>query len=321
VNPLPRTLLPLLFAASACGSDKAAPPDNASSAGSGKPPWVVEAKPPAIPTSTTSVTAHLDDKGVTMSIGGKAVGSGCAGDQGVTVPIQANGAQDFAAVGACARKLKGEPRLADETSVSVTAAWTARYQDVIGLVDALRTDAGGTIFPEFYFGVPRSALAAPSSSSAAQPVQPPAPRPPPSDPTLAPRERLPVHVLDPSADGGAGAEGVVLIVSKTQILVAEEEKPVVTYSSLAELGENGLDAAHKRNGRNDLYIVPLGQVLQRYRETDKRLREARGVEASTSELILVADADVPYRLLMEVLYTAGQSEFGKYQLMVRSGAR
>jgi biopolymer transport protein ExbD len=314
VNPLLRHLLPLLFAASACGSDKAAPPDNAASAGSGKPPWVVEAKPPAIPASTTSVTAHLDDKGVTISIGGKAVGSGCAGDQGVTVPVQANGAQDFAAVGACARKLKDEPGLADETSVSVTAAWTARYQDVIGLLDALRTDPRGEIFPDFSFGVPRKSVDTPSPPpAAAQPS-------PPSATKSEPRQPLPVQLLEPSAADTPG-EGVIVIVSKTQIIVGDGEKPVVTYSSLAALGENGLDSSLKRNGPNDLYIVPLGQVLQRYRETDKLIREARGVEASTSELILVADADVPYRLLMEVLYTAGQSEFGKYQLMVRSGAR
>jgi biopolymer transport protein ExbD len=35
-----------------------------------------------------------------------------------------------------------------------------------------------------------------------------------------------------------------------------------------------------------------------------------------SEALIVADATTPYRLLIEVLYTLGQSEFGKYHLMV-----
>ena len=35
----------------------------------------------------------------------------------------------------------------------------------------------------------------------------------------------------------------------------------------------------------------------------------------------MADATTPYRLLMEVLFTLGQSEFGKYHLMVLSGKK
>ncbi len=320
MNSLPKLLLfPLLLPFMACGSDRA--PDTASSAGSSTPPWIVEAKPPAKPPATANVTAHLDDKGVTISVSGKAVGTGCTGDAGVTIPVQPNGAHDFAAAGRCARKLKAEPRLADEASVTVTADWSSRYQDVVELLDALRTDSSGPIFPDFYFGVPRGAVAtqpSPPASSPPSTASPPTTPSPQPGSTPGPREPLPVHVSAPSA---SQAEGTIMIVSKTQIIIGEEEKPIVTYSSLADLAPNGLDASHKRNGPNDLYVVPVAQALQRYRETDKKLREARGVDASTSELVLVADADVPYRVLFELLYTAGQSEFGKYQLMVRTGAR
>jgi len=35
-----------------------------------------------------------------------------------------------------------------------------------------------------------------------------------------------------------------------------------------------------------------------------------------SEAIIIADMTTPYRLFIEVLFTLGQNEFGKYHLMV-----
>ncbi|NUO53785.1 MAG: biopolymer transporter ExbD [Polyangiaceae bacterium] len=127
--------------------------------------------------------------------------------------------------------------------------------------------------------------------------------------------QLPVSVLTAEP----GEEGVIIRISKTQITVGDEVRPVVEYSDREQLGQTGLDARYKRNGPNDLYIQPLAQVLQRYRQNDRALREARGKDATTSEAIIVADETTPYRLLFEVLYTAGQCEFGKYHLLVRSG--
>ena len=48
------------------------------------------------------------------------------------------------------------------------------------------------------------------------------------------------------------------------------------------------------------------------------LRQARGEDTTTSTALLVADATTPYRLLVEVLYTLGQNEFGKQHLLVVS---
>jgi biopolymer transport protein ExbD len=128
---------------------------------------------------------------------------------------------------------------------------------------------------------------------------------------------LPVSVMstDPAQ------EGVVILVSKTQILVGDDPRPVVEYTSREQLAQSGIDAQHKRSGPNDLYIVPLAKVLTDVRETDKQVRAAKGLDPGTSEAIIVADRTTPYRLLIEVLYTLGQSEFGKYHLMVMSGKK
>ncbi len=118
-----------------------------------------------------------------------------------------------------------------------------------------------------------------------------------------------------------GEEGVLIRISKTQISVGDEEQPIVEYSDARQLGQTGLDARHKRNGPNDLYINPLALVLQKYRENDRQIRLQTQKDASISEAIIVADEDTPYRLLFEVLYTAGQCEFGKYHLLMRTGKK
>lgn len=116
--------------------------------------------------------------------------------------------------------------------------------------------------------------------------------------------------------GDPSDQGVILVISKTAIILGEEGEPVVRLPSREQLAQQGLDAKHKRSGPNDLYIVPLANRLRNARKLDKAVRAAKQLDPKTSEAIIIADAKTPYRLLIEVLYTLGQSEFGKYHLMV-----
>jgi len=129
--------------------------------------------------------------------------------------------------------------------------------------------------------------------------------------------KLPVSVMtsEPSE------EGVVVTISKTQLLVGDGSTPVAELASRAQLAQTGLDARYKRSGPNDLFIVPLANVLSDYRKSDIQIRAVKGLDASTSEAIVVADASTPYRVLIERLFTPGASEFGKYHLMVVSGKK
>jgi len=111
-------------------------------------------------------------------------------------------------------------------------------------------------------------------------------------------------------------EGVAVIVTKSQILVGDSPNPVVTLPSPESLAQSGLDAQYKKDGINSLHIVPLADALLNVRETDKRVRIAKGLDPSSSEAIVIVDESTPYRLLIEVLFTLGQSSFGKYHLMV-----
>lgn len=112
-------------------------------------------------------------------------------------------------------------------------------------------------------------------------------------------------------------EGVVIIVSKSQILVDDK----VTGVDVPTDASHGVDSKFKRNGPNDLYITKVGQSLQSWRDIDRQVRLAQGKDVSGSEAIVIADGSTPYRLLVEVLFTLGQTEFNKFHLMVLQGKK
>lgn len=113
----------------------------------------------------------------------------------------------------------------------------------------------------------------------------------------------------------ASQEGVAVLISRSQIVVDDNiVAPIPADASL------GVEAKYKRSGANDMYIVPLANALQSWRERDRQVRLATGKDPSASEAIIVADKDTPYRLLVEILYTLGQSEFAKFHIMVLQGS-
>ncbi len=122
--------------------------------------------------------------------------------------------------------------------------------------------------------------------------------------------RIPRSILDSEPT----QEGVRVTISKTQMLVGDEA--VVALPTRQSMIQTGVGAKNKRGGPNDLYIVPLGNALGEARKTDKVVRQAKGLDASMSEAVIVADQSTPWRLLIEVLFTLGQSEFGRFHLMV-----
>jgi biopolymer transport protein ExbD len=109
----------------------------------------------------------------------------------------------------------------------------------------------------------------------------------------------------------ASQEGVAVMVSKSQVVV--DDNPVCPVPADPS---HGIEGKFKRSGPNDLYIVPLANALQSWRERDRQIRAATGKDPSFSEAIVIADANTPYRLLVEILFTLGQTEFSRFHLMV-----
>jgi biopolymer transport protein ExbD len=122
--------------------------------------------------------------------------------------------------------------------------------------------------------------------------------------------RLPRSVLDSEPT----QEGVRVTISKTQLLVGDEA--VVRLPARPALIQSGVSAKDKRGGAGDLFIVPLGNALVEARKTDKVVRQVKGLDPSMSEAVIIADETTPWRLLIEVLFTLGQSEYGRFHLMV-----
>src|SRR6516165_1146779 len=125
--------------------------------------------------------------------------------------------------------------------------------------------------------------------------------------------QLPKSVLTTEPD--SEPEGLAVIVSKSQIIAGE----TVVCPVPPDAAQYGTEAKYKRGSRNDYFIVPLGSSLQAWRDSDKRIRMATGRDPSYSDAILIADAQTPYRLLTEVMYTLGQTEFSKFHMMVMQG--
>ncbi len=127
--------------------------------------------------------------------------------------------------------------------------------------------------------------------------------------------QLPKSILTTEPD--SEPEGLPVLVSKSQIIVGE----AVVCPVPPDAAQYGTEAKYKRGSRNDYFIVPLGSALQAWRDADKRIRMATGKDPTHSEAILIADVSTPYRLLTEVMYTLGQTEFAKFHMMVLQGAK
>lgn len=103
-----------------------------------------------------SLTALITGQGVALKTAGGPVAPGCGGiGPGITVP-SAGGGYDLVGLGACARRIKGaRPAYASETQVTVSASPDVPYDVVIGVMDALRSDEHGELFPEARLAVVR----------------------------------------------------------------------------------------------------------------------------------------------------------------------
>jgi hypothetical protein len=92
----------------------------------------------------------------------------------------------------------------------------------------------------------------------------------------------------------------VVVVSKTTISLEGESALVPLPADRAY----GVDVRYKRSSPYDFMIVPLGEALSKRK---------------SGEGAFAFDASTPYRLFVEVLFTAGQSEITKFHVLVKNG--
>jgi biopolymer transport protein ExbD len=98
------------------------------------------------------LTAIVTAEGVALKTSGGSLARGCETlGPGITVPNVA-GTYDLVGLTACARRLKREAAAVNEGQVTVTASPNVPYEAVVGVMDALRADAEGALFPEVSLG-------------------------------------------------------------------------------------------------------------------------------------------------------------------------
>lgn len=111
-----------------------------------------------VATKALNLSAFVTDDGISLKTSSGNIAPGCQGTgAGITFPIQNIGGQkthDFAAVTACAKKLKSaRAEFKEETQVTITAKSNIDYGTIIDTMDALRKDGEEELFPHVHFGV------------------------------------------------------------------------------------------------------------------------------------------------------------------------
>jgi len=101
------------------------------------------------------------------------------------------------------------------------------------------------------------------------------------------------------------AATVSITVSKSAIVV--DNRPVLVIK------DGKVEASQKRGGEDGFFIIPLNRELVDAAEKKRRLASVNPSVTFDGVATIVMDGDTPYRLLTEVMYTAGQAEFSNFK--------
>jgi hypothetical protein len=140
---------------------------------------------------------------------------------------------------------------------------------------------------------PASASAAPSSTQNARIALPPSI----TDVTLPTSSKV---------SGEVSPLGLRVYVGRKDLAMGSPPRVVASLpADAAARAAHGFDAALKRNGANDLFVKPI----------------AEAVPKDQHEALVYVDRETPYRVLIEVLFTLGQSEVAHFHFVTTSASR
>ncbi len=116
-----------------------------------------------------------------------------------------------------------------------------------------------------------------------------------------------------STSEGELLDAVVIGISKRAILVDEVK--------VADLRNGTVDESLKRDGQEGLHINPLYDKLKEKVQFLKQVAARNPKQPFSGIALVVADKNASYRLVTEVLYTAGQAEFEKFKFVAAEGGK
>ena len=119
------------------------------------------------------------------------------------------------------------------------------------------------------------------------------------------------------------SEDLTLPMSSSQQRVEEAIKVTVTQKSITvedkvvvNLTNGAVDPSAKKDGDAGYFITPLFNKLREEVEKLEKIAKYNRGMAFQGKIIVIGDKKISYRLLTEVLYTAGQAKMGQFRLMV-----
>jgi len=110
------------------------------------------------------------------------------------------------------------------------------------------------------------------------------------------------------------AKSTSMLKPSATVMVTVSKSAIVVDNQLVLVIKDGkVEASQKRGGEDGYFIIPLNKVLVDAAEKKRRLASVNTTVKFEGICTLVLDKDTPYRLVAEVMYTAGQAEFGKFK--------
>lgn len=104
------------------------------------------------------------------------------------------------------------------------------------------------------------------------------------------------------------AAGARVAITRTDLRWGSEAKSIAPLPGTDQWA-HGFDAKQKRNGQSDLSIVALSRAVQ-----------AAGAREKDGRATVTVDTEVPYRILVEVLFTLGQEKIHHFDFVVANPA-
>jgi biopolymer transport protein ExbD len=119
------------------------------------------------------------------------------------------------------------------------------------------------------------------------------------------------------------SEDLMLPRSSSQQAVEEAIRVTITRREISvedkvvcHLVNGAVDPSAKRDGDAGYFITPLFNKLREHVAHLERISRLNPGVKFKGKIIIIGDKAISYRLLTEVLYTAGQARLGNFRLMV-----
>lgn len=91
---------------------------------------------------------------------------------------------------------------------------------------------------------------------------------------------------------------------------------MVNNSPVVSVRDGAVAADDKRGGADSYFITALAQRLTDEMTKERRIKTAGGTANADGTLNIIMDEQTPYRLITEVMYTAGQAEFKHFRFAI-----